>query len=302
LFVTAQLAHDEVFSHFRCFDGEVDEGFRVDFLGVRARAEWFMRRDRPYLRRVESTSYPEVNEAYLEWVGILSAVRAARDRFTMIELGAGWGRWVVRAAVALRQLRKVPCRLVAVEAEPTHFQWLCQHFRDNGLDPTEHVLLEAAVGPQDGHVYFATGKPDGWYGQHIVAKPGYRGNPPRDGLLRRLWHSLGGRNNSGVVSRRVKCVSLASILAPLDCVDLIDADIQGSEADVFEAAADKLKGKVRRVHIGTHSREVEERLRRLFTGLGWQCTFDFPCHSDTPTPWGVVHFDDGVQSWGNPCL
>ena len=52
----------------------------------------------------------------------------------MIELGAGYGRWLVRAATALQQVKDLPFQLIGVEAEPQHFKWLLQHFKDNGLN------------------------------------------------------------------------------------------------------------------------------------------------------------------------
>ena len=42
---------------------------------------------------------PKVNGLeYFEWLDLLHAVQDARDRFVMVELGAGYGRWAVRAA------------------------------------------------------------------------------------------------------------------------------------------------------------------------------------------------------------
>jgi hypothetical protein len=85
-------------------------------------------------------------------------------------------------------------------------------------------------------------------------------------------------------------------------VDLIDADVQGSEADVFEPAAEAVDRGVARVHIGTHSLDNEQRLRELFTSLGWHCMNDFPSLEESKTRWGRVQFGDGVQTWINPAL
>jgi FkbM family methyltransferase len=302
-----ELSHHELVTQFPPFQGQADEGMYLDFLGVRTRVNWWSLADASaYPRRFERTSYPPFDQQYLEWIDVLTAVREARERFEMIELGAGWGEWIVRGAVALRRSSNLPCRLVAVEAEPTHFQWVREHLKDNAIDPRQHVLLEAAVGPKDGHVHFLTGNPDGWYGQSMIPQAGEPGGPPREGLRTRLkklaGRLLGRRENLGVEARRVKCISLNSLLRRSQRVDLIHADIQGCEADVFEAAAAELDRKARLVHVGTHSREVEGRLRRLFTSLEWNPRFDYPSASDSPTPWGVMRFNDGVQSWQNPRL
>jgi FkbM family methyltransferase len=300
----ATVAHHEVFASYPCFQGDADEGEMLDFLGVRTRAAWWVGWPGPFPRRFERTNYPPFDEEYFEWIDVLTAVREASERFTMIELGAGWGRWLVRAAVALRQTNDIPCRLVAVEAEPTHFQWLCEHLKDNGLDPRRHVLLEAAVGPKDGYVHFLTGNANTSYGQTTIPRPGEPGGPPREPFPKQVhrWvrRLVGREDGLDSRTRRVKCIGLSRLLGKLDRVDLVDADIQGSEADVFASAAAELNRKVGLVHIGTHSAEVEQRLRELFTSLGWERRFDYACGSRTATPWGVIAFGDGVQSWRNP--
>ncbi len=304
--MTAELTHHDLFAQFPPFQGPADAGMDLDFLGVRTRASWWAPYTPSLPHRYERTSYPKFNQQYFEWIDVLTAVREARERFEMMELGAGWAPWVVRGAVALRRSSNLPCRLVAVEAEPAHFQWVREHLADNGLNPEEHTLLEAAVGPKDGHVHFLTGNPSGWYGQAMIPRAGEPGGPPRECLLKRMKQFarrlLGYRDDVGAEARRVKCISLTRLLRDRRRVDLIHADIQGCEADVFEAAAPALDRKARLVHIGTHSREVEDRLRRLFTSLNWKPRFDYSSESDTQTPWGVIHFNDGVQSWQNPRL
>ena len=69
--------------------------------------------------------------------------------------------------------------------------------------------------------------------------------------------------------QKVPTVSLSTLLRDLDQVDLIDSDVQGAEADVFEAAAEAVDRKVSRVFIETHGLPLEERLRlcsRAWTG------------------------------------
>ena len=46
--------------------------------------------------------------------------------------GAGWGRWLSAGAFASEQTGR-EYRLVGVEAEPQHFEWMERHFRDNNL-------------------------------------------------------------------------------------------------------------------------------------------------------------------------
>jgi hypothetical protein len=99
----------------------------------------------------------------------------------------------------------------------------------------------------------------------------------------------------------VPAISLDDLLAPLARVDLIDFDIQGAELETI-AASRTLKSKAQRLHIGTHSRQIEEGLRRLLGQEGWSCEWDFSCNSSASTPYGAIRFEDGVQSWLNPAL
>lgn len=290
-----------VFELFRPWEGVVEPGWTMNWLGVRTRAAVQSQSgagSEPELVRFER---PPVSEDFFEWLDVLESVAESSGRYTIVELGAGWGRWLVNAAAALRQLNpERPFLLVGVEAEPTHFRWLAQHLADNGIDPGEHVLIRAAAAAEDGRVRFRLGDPAAWYGQAIEPDdPSAKASGPVSRLLRWARNTVDDRRRSRPV-RRVRAVSLATLLGRLDAVDLVDADVQGVEADLFEVAGDVLDAKVRRVHIGTHSAEIEHRLRSFFGGLGWECRFDFAGGGVRETPWGPVPFEDGAQSWLNP--
>jgi FkbM family methyltransferase len=270
---------DQVFERFPCWQGPVPEGFVVDFLGVLTRAAYY----EPYLKvsqgypadRYVRTEYPPISEDYFEWADVLESVLVARDHFTMIELGAGWGRWVTKAAVALRSIGGLPSTCIAVEAEPSHFRFITEHLGDNGLDSKRFRLIEAAVARADGKIGFQVGT-NLW-----------------EGTFDLYSQAIGG-------PQLVEAVSLRTLLAPLVSVDLIDLDVQGAELEVLEGAADELDQKVKRVHIGTHSRRVEEGLRSLFGRLGWKCRYDFPGSSTVEIQGKTTHFQDGIQTWLNP--
>ena len=214
---------------------------------------------------------PPPDAELFEWIDVLEAVTRAAGGFTMLELGAGYGRWIVNAAAALHAYSGLPPSLTAVEAEPTHFRWLELHCRDNDVDAN---LVQAAVAPRRGRVQFGVGQPASWYGQAIADGTW---NPEREVT--------------------VDAVTLSDLLEPLEHVDLIHCDIQGSEADVFEEAASAVAAKVQRVHVGTHGADVEGRLRMLFSSLGWESLNDYASGSSAETPWGKLDFQDGVQTW-----
>jgi FkbM family methyltransferase len=279
--------HHPIFSGFERFRGSVPPGFHANFLGALRRnaftAGLFAARgwQFPPSGLVE-TSCPELDEESLEWIDVLEAVLAAEQRFTMLELGAGFGRWLVNAAMAARQRRPdLELALIGVEAEPTRFQWMKQHFEDNGMDPGKHRLIEAAVDAEERTVDFYVGMPDQWWGQSMTHL-----QPPIPGCS----------------VRTVKTVTLERLLNDLDLVDLIDLDIEGAELAVLSGAIGLVNEKVKRLHIGTHSRTIEQGLRALFWDNGWYKRTDYETGRTESTPWGEVSFENGVQTWINPRL
>ena len=288
------LRHHEIFSHFPHWSGTVRRGFEADFLGTQTRATFCPGLSSAQADQQMWPPLPVFDDTYFEWVSLLEAVADASARFTMIELGAGFGRWLVRGTMAASK-RGLQYRLIGVEAEPTHFQWMKQHVQDNHVSPSGVRLLWAAVTDHDGVAWFRTGDPYTWYGQSLALTDEIPGNK----WVRTAPPVTQGTRTFRPV--RIKAVSLSSLLRPLDCVDLIDLDIQGAELDVLAAAHRQLAEKVRHVHIGTHSHEVEAGLRHLFgDALGWTCRYDYRCFSAAETPYGRIEFQDGLQVWWNP--
>jgi FkbM family methyltransferase len=289
-----------VFHRFERWSGVVPAGWNANFLGVLARDEYTagMGGSVSAEDRHVTTTLPAVDEEYIEWIDVLEAVVSvpAGDTLTMIELGAGYGRWLACAVAAFRAIGGRSIRLVGVEAEPTHFRWMRDHLRANGIANAEVTLVEAAVAGRAGHVRFHVGDPSAWYGQAIDPHQPHGGGRPH----LRLRNMISRRRRS--TSRSivdVRAVTLESLLEPLDLVDILDMDIQGVEAEVLESDPLGLARKVRMVHVATHSGENERRLRELFRRLDWELLNDYECGSTAETPWGTIDFQDGVQTWLN---
>jgi len=294
------MTNHPVFEKFSPYSGPVPGGCLTDYMGTRTRCE-FVANAAPSPSEVHMGN-PPVDEEYFEWIDILESVSQVRDSYTMLELGAGYGRWAVRAASALRQRGIRQCHLVAVEAEPVHFGWLKQHFCDNGLDPAQHTLVNGAVSDQPGKTLFYFRMPgrqdraDEWYGQFIT-----RSHEKLRTKAREFYADFPVfEHKSGWKSIEVPAVTLGSLVRDLDHVDLIDMDVQGEELKIVRSAIDDLDRKVRRLHIGTHAPEIEKGLKETLGSHGWICHFDYACGSTTETAFGPVTFGDGVQSWTNP--
>jgi FkbM family methyltransferase len=300
--------HHKVFSRFKPCPGPFSTEQLYDrFLGTMTRHEFYagMAWARLVRKQPDVPAYPPFDEEYFEWIDVLESVVAARKSYTMIELGAGTGRWAVRAASALRQHNpKLPFRLIAVEAEPVHFEWMRLHFADNGIDPDRHSLIYGALSETPGEVSFyvsnETGniEANGWYGQRLTK------DYEVDVLVEEApyaKHQIR-RHASGAKSITVPAITLASILDGLSEIDLIDSDIQGMELPVICSSIHELDAKVKRLHIGTHGAKIEAELRQLLTSHGWRCLADYAAKSLEQTPWGPIQFQDGAQSWVNPRL
>jgi len=276
-----------VFDRFSPYDGWAEPGFERGFYGVSIR-DWLLTGQSKgfHDRRAVYVEHPPVNEEYFEWIALLAAIVAARGRFCMAELGAGWGRWIVTAAVLCGR-RRLPFRLIGVEAEPSHFEWMQMVLRDNDVDPAQHDLWYGAVTDHDRDSVMLTGPdpPETVWG-HRTIRP--------EELP--AWESL-----PGYKIRLVPGYSLKTLFAKHEYVDLVDMDVQGTEFDIMSSSFDTLNAKVGVVHIGTHPpSSVEKSLTKAFRAHGWVNAYSFPCHKDADTPFGRVTFVDGVQTWVNP--
>jgi FkbM family methyltransferase len=211
-----------------------------------------------------------------EWEVLARAVDCAERRFTMLELGAGFGRWTVFAAAALRRFRPgLRYRLVAAEAEPTHFRWLRQHTRDNGLHRWSRRgscrLLRAAVSGRGGsQERFYIGEPATWYGQALV-------RPENAG--------------ADAATAIVPAVTLGRLLGRLGDVDLLDMDVQGVELEVLTQAAAQLR-QIRHLFVETHSEDLHEAIRDL-VGRTHELLVDVPPGASVQTPFGENTFAGG---------
>ena len=279
----------ESFLSFNPWSGYVERDAFVNFLGAKGKSRYVTRVPQHGVSEAPSyyqqTNYPGLDEEYFEWIDLLETVLGAGPEFVMFELGAGFGRWSVNGALAAISLGK-NYRILAIEPEPSHFNWLKENLSNNKLDLARCELVEAALSTREGDAEFYIGNPVDWYGQAL--RPDYRPNLTSE------------HKSQGVTFSRVKTITLNRFLQNYPKVDFMDMDVQGAELDTLRASKDMIDQNVARIHIGTHSHDVEKGLRNLFHDLGWSAKWDFPCSGESDTPYGRVSFQDGVQSWINP--
>lgn len=211
---------------------------------------------------VETPDGPDPqSEDWFEWQDIKRAVDEAEGTFRMIEAGAGYGRWAANAIGYLRNTRPgMPYQVLAVEANPTRFRWMQEHFAANRIEAV----------PILGFI---------------------RGMAGMEPAISNV-SDYGARNGMGPPVPVYHLMMLVAMLGGE--VDLIDMDIQGAEGDVIESAQ-KWLHLVKNWHIGTHNGRVETEIRRAFNG--WANVWDFSCGRTCQTPNGPISFVDGISSW-----
>jgi hypothetical protein len=321
-----QYAH--VFDPIEPWAGRIPKGFRVDFLGTMTRmsfenlsvdpyqkADSFLQIPRPALGQS-----PDKNgEFWFEAADWVLAALDASDSYTMVTLGACFGYQAVGAYRALCALNPMPCRLVAVDPIPENIEWTRLHFEDNGIDPDDHWLIEAAVTAGNDPVLFPVGAPGA--GMQNCVSTNTKGS--RESYLRELAErgtveaalrslllanstsittDISGGNNLLAEIKLVSSLSLPDILGPFDRVDFIEADMQESEIVVFPPYLDLLKKKVRRIHLGTHGRETHRALHGMFAERGWDIVFSFEPDGVYHSELGLFKTNDGVLTVRNPTL
>jgi FkbM family methyltransferase len=270
--------------YFR-LDPAPEKGFVVDRLGVRTAVTGLW----DGVAALDGTVAPPPLEAdfhaeAVEWIGLLKSVEAARECFVAMELGAGWGPWLVAGTAAARRRGIGEIRLTGVEADPAHFAAMRAHFVNNGLDPDAHRLHCAAVGAAAGTAYW-----------------------PRVADPRNDWGSRpaadAGATAGGTMP--VQVLAIGDLLATEPVWDLVHIDVQGAEAEICPAAAEAMNARVRFLVIGTHSRAIEGDLIRLFREHRWVLENEKPCRfafsAKAPTLEAMTTLD-GTQVWRNPRL
>ena len=213
--------------------------------------------------RVE-THHPHPYAPYFELVFLLEAVCDRPERrFTMVELGAGYGAWTATAHLAATSIGRSDLRWVAVEMVPHHLDWLREHLATNGVDPAATRIVEGAISSVDGDVTFDDQGED--FGQSIA---------------------------SG--TQKVKSYRLETLLADEAPISLIHCDIQGAEAELFRDADGWIAENVERVLVSTHRRADHREIKARLVDRGFDLVYDFGVRKRERTIYGDVQFLDGL--------
>jgi hypothetical protein len=283
---------EEVFRRFQKHQGPGSPGYVTNFLGGLT--------DVKFASGIESLSgavegYPIPGNFHgetLEWVGTLRSVLDAGSSFTMLELGAGWAPWCVIGYLAARQRDISKIKLIAVEGDAGHIDFIRRTFAANKIDPNIGEAIHGVVGVNDGDALFPKANdPMRVYGGVAAFSDAERAAPAFKDFV---------TSQSTLVDRveRIRCFALTTLMRSFDEIDLVHCDIQGTEASLFENLIEPISAKVKRMVVGTHSFEIERRLASLFPKHGWHLEGINSCvmREETGKP---VLIRDGVEVWRN---
>jgi FkbM family methyltransferase len=286
-----------VFDRFSHVRPEPAPGFVTDFIGTRTRSASLWDAARAFDGQVMSGPVPYDLFEAVEWIGLLKSVLSARGgRFAMMELGAGWGPWLVAGAVAARHRGVSDLRLLGVEADPGRFALMQQHFRDNGLDPAAHRLVCAAVGVEAGRARWPRiGDPANAGGARPVRQEGAALDASDTAYMQSALDD----------HVEVEIVPLAGLLEQAPVWDLVHIDVQGWEAKLCAGSIAALNARARWLVIGTHSRVLDGQLIEILHAAGWVLENEKPTRFSYAAPQPSLELMtevDGAQVWRNPRL
>lgn len=321
-------SHVKVFEGIEPFSGTVAAGFFADCSGQLTEAEfrtlWLhLENDSWKGERHVDTVFPGLHwgEGWFEIMNWVAAAREARGKYTMMTLGACYGAQAVGAYLMLQKINPMPAHLVAVEAIAQNVEWIKRHFRNNGIDPDDQWIVEAALGSDNQPTIFPVGGP----GIGNQSSRGFNSPDGREGIVKEMaasnfeataFGNLIRTNGTGIQLdlvpdtehdvkaelRFVSTLTLADVLAPYERVDFVEVDMQASEVEVFPPAMDRLTKKVRRVHMGTHGQVIHDHMEDMFRSHGWDIVFSYAPQSEFETPHGNWTTDDGVLTAVNPTV
>jgi hypothetical protein len=277
----------EVMRRHAAVDLRPSPGFLTNFLGVRIDPKLFPVLLQGRAGEVEGIPIPANWHADIaEWGAALRAVDLARDTFTVIELGCGWGCWMNNTGVAARRAG-LDVRLIGVEGDEGHVDFAKAACAANGFTPHQVTLRRGIAAPTGGIALFPRREQAG---VHWGSEP--------------VFGATDEQRRSAAESGRydeLPMIALLEVAAPHARIDLLHIDIQGGEADFIVGCLPIISEKVVYVLVGTHSRQIEGRIMETLFQVGWKLEIERPAifSLEAGLPQITV---DGVQGWRNPNL
>jgi len=281
-----RISHGSVLSRHSVGDRPFKAGTITNFLGVTTDVKfcgWAREGVEPILPIPGNFHATE-----FEWSAALRSVDLAEDTFNVVELGAGWGCWMVNTACAAKRLGK-KVFAVGVEGDEGHIEYMGRHAAANDLDPSEIRVERCVAWSDNGFAVFprSTDSSES-YGQ----EPRFFPNEDEARFF---------VTRDPAAFDVLEAKTLERICKDIERIDLLHVDIQGGEAALIAQSLEFLKAKVRYIVIGTHGRDLEGTLISTLRPNGWELEIEEPCTLPLPL-YGNLPYADGVQGWRNTDL
>jgi hypothetical protein len=88
-----------------------------------------------------TATMPSVDEEYYEWIDLVNAVVDASDALNVVELGARYGTWAVRAYQLNRRMMNLPAHITMIEPTPFKVEWIRQHVVNNAIPENDFTII-----------------------------------------------------------------------------------------------------------------------------------------------------------------
>jgi FkbM family methyltransferase len=284
-----------VFSFFPPYSGPKPGGSSIDYLGSKfvveclqeaglSPTEYFLAAPRVEL------SFPPPDEEIFEYIDILESVQNCKGSFVFCELGAGYGRWSIRAYHAAKKFGIKDVKLITIEPDKFHSKWLLENMQLNGIPESSIFHFDCAISDFEGESEFYT------------ALPGHMGS---DENAAREWYgqalSSSDRTFPGAKTEKILVSRLETIIRKVgvDKIDIVDMDIQGEEPKVLNDSMALFK-RIGKFHIGTNSSEDAANINKIFSRSGgFKKIREYPPLTTYKTRYGSIQFTDGVLTYKN---
>lgn len=200
-------------------------------------------------------SVEQAGADYYEKAAVLSAVLESKDSFTMIEIGAGYGRWLLEGHGMVTLNRpELAVNLLGVEADPMTTEWATMAFESNSVARHQAMWMHGVAGTFDGTVRFER---------------------------KNNAFSYGGEAGTAIddaVSTPVPSFALTTIISLYWYVDHLDMDCNGCELELFshESTVDMITERVRSIFIETHNEKAHAKVQQVLDTKGWKCSVELP--------------------------
>lgn len=221
-----------------------------------------------------------------EFAAALRAVDLSTGSFRMVELGCGWGCWLLITGVAARR-RGLTVDLIGAEADEGHVAFAQQGCRENGFGEDQARIMRRIVGPNPGTALFP---------KQSISGIEWGLEPIFSATEEQIRLAATGDHYD-----ILPILTFEEICADGRPVDLVHMDIQGGEADFLDACILQMNERVAYLVVGTHSRQIEGRIYDIMLANGWRLEIDRAAlfNLSMSPPQTTV---DGVQGWRNPRL